>query len=69
MTQTERLKQYLKKHRWIEPFTAWKELGIYRLGARIYDLKKQGLPIRRGNMGVLNRFGEKCYVAKYILEE
>lgn len=68
MTQCERLKNYLQSYNSITPLEAWSELGIYRLGARIFDLKREGLNIRSGMVGVMNKFGEKCNVAKYTLE-
>jgi Helix-turn-helix domain len=33
-TQCQRVRDWLKKHRRIDPLTAWRKLGIYRLGAR-----------------------------------
>lgn len=66
--QTDRLLQYLKTHREIDPLTAWDELGIYRLGARIYDLREAGHPITSDRKLVDNRFGEECRVALYTLE-
>lgn len=34
-----RLSNYLRVHKKINPMQALKELGIYRLGARIYELR------------------------------
>lgn len=45
MNQTERLRKYLKRHRKVDPMTALKDLSIYRLGARIYDLRASGVSI------------------------
>jgi hypothetical protein len=44
-TQCQKVRYFLKRHGTIDPLTAWKKLGIYRLGARVYDLRKQGMPI------------------------
>lgn len=68
-TQNERLLDYLKKHKRIDPFSAWIKLGIYRLGARIFDLRTSGAKIRRSLEVVQNRFGEECRVAIYSLDE
>ena len=65
MTQNDRLLDYLKEHRTITPLESWTELGIYRLGARVFDLKRMGYDIRSGRTMVRNRFGEECFVAKY----
>lgn len=67
--QTERLLTYLKEHPSIDPMTAWERLGIYRLGARVFDLRKEGHPISRDMVEVANRFGEPCRVARYRLEK
>jgi hypothetical protein len=68
MTQCERLLDYLKHYRKIDPFEAWQRLGIYRLGARIYDLKQQGHMIGKRTARVFNRYGEECRIAEYFLE-
>jgi hypothetical protein len=58
---------YLKNHYCITAKHAMDELGIFRLGARIYDLKAQGVPIKSGWMTVKNRRGEDCRVKMYYL--
>lgn len=68
MTQNERLLDHLKTGKTIQPMQAWHDLGIYRLGARIHDLKKIGHKINRTNITVYNRWGEECRVASYKLE-
>lgn len=67
-TQTERLLSYLQQNGSIDPMTAWVELGVYRLGARIFDLKAAGHNITTGTKKVKNRFDEDCRVALYTLE-
>lgn len=66
--QTDRLLDYLKEHRAINPMEAWTKLGIYRLGARVFDLRRAGHPISSARQKVPNRFGEECRVASYRLE-
>ena len=61
MTQSERLKNYLEAGKKINQLTCWKELGIYRLAARINELKDQ-INIQRGWLEVVNRHGEKTKV-------
>lgn len=65
--QNERLLAYLQTHREIDPLTAWAELGIYRLGARVFDLRESGHKIETERVEVDNRFGEPCRVARYRL--
>lgn len=52
----------------ITPMEALSELGIYRLGARIWDLKNLGHKITKQMIRVINRRGEACHVARYTLE-
>lgn len=68
-TQCERLLEYLQAHliTGINPLESWQNLGIYRLGARIFDLKKAGYNIIANSCEVTNRYGEKCRVACYRL--
>lgn len=66
-TQNQRLLRYMEEHRVIDPLTAWRELGIYRLGARIYDLREAGHAIEADRIPVENQFGEECRVARYRL--
>lgn len=66
-SQNERLLQHLEHSGPIDPLQAWNQLGIYRLGARVFDLKEFGHNIVRSMIEVNNRFGEKCRVALYSL--
>ena len=69
VTQCDRLLKYLETHSGITPMDAWNKLGIYRLGARVWDLRhKRKLTITKQMVTVLNRYGEKCRVAQYRLE-
>ena len=68
-TQCERLKQHLELHGKVNPLEAWHKLGIYRLGARVFDLKEQGMNIVTERVNVTNQFGEKCKVAEYRYEK
>ena len=68
-TQNERLLAYLLTHRSIDPLEALKELGIYRLGARVWDLKNRGHEILNVECKVQNRWGETCRVACYTLKQ
>jgi len=68
MTQCDRLLNYLETHTAITPMDAWNDLGIYRLGARVWDLRnKRGLNITRTMVPVKNKYGEECKVAQYRL--
>lgn len=67
-TQRERLLNYLREHGSITQLEAVNELGIMRLGARVYDLKKHGHRIISEMVQVSNRYGEKCRVKRYTLK-
>lgn len=45
MTQTELIKKHLEDGRTITPIEALSLYGCFRLGARIYNLKQQGVKI------------------------
>lgn len=66
-TQNERLLHHLANAGPIDPLQAWSQLGIYRLGARVFDLKEAGHNIVKTMIDVNNRFGEKCRVSLYSL--
>lgn len=65
MTQTQMVKEYLEHHYGITPKQAMEELGIYRLSARIYDLKRQGVKIKSAFIDVPTRSGETTKVKMY----
>lgn len=67
MSQTERLKKYLETNQSINPLQAWTVLGIYRLGARVFDLKESGVNVVKKTVAVKNQFGEDCRVASYSI--
>jgi len=63
MSQEQRLLQYLKDHGSINPMEALQELGIFRLAARVNDLRKSCVAITSKSTNAKNRFGETCRVA------
>ena len=67
MTQSQRILKYLRDFGSITPLEAMQDLGVMRLGARIYDLKKAGHPISRRMVTIKNRYGESVSFAEYRL--
>jgi hypothetical protein len=67
MSQDQRLLDYLRDNKQIDPLTSWKELGIYRLSACVHRLRKQGWDINTGRKAIINSHGESCIVALYKL--
>lgn len=68
MSQCARLEAYMNQRGSVTPIEAWRLLGIYRLSARINDLRKRGVLITTEPTEVENQFGEKCTVARYRME-
>ena len=67
MTQCDRILQYMHRNGSITQDDADRDLGCKRLGARIWDLKKQGIPIEVRTETGKNRFGEPTHYARYSL--
>ena len=67
MSQDQRLLDYLRDNKQIDPLTSWTKLGIYRLSSCIHRLRKQGWDINTGRKAVINSHGESCIVALYKL--
>ena len=68
MAQTDRVLSHLKEKGSLQPLEAWRDLGIYRLSAVIYDLRQDGHKIETKRVEVVNRFGEAAFIAEYSLE-
>lgn len=65
MKQCERLLDWFTRRQTITPFEAQKDLGIGRLGARVFDLRAAGHDIQTELITVPNRFGETTRPARY----
>lgn len=68
MSQCERILRHLQDYGTITQAEAIAEYGCYRLGARVYDLKKQGHPILRRMKTGKNRYNESVSYAEYYME-
>lgn len=69
MTQDERVLNYMKQFGGITTQEAFIDLGVTRLSAKIYNLKKRGYKITSEYKTGKNRFGETTYFKKYMLEK
>ena len=67
MTQKERIIKYLQDFGSITPLEAMRDLGIMRLGARIWELIREGWPIIRETEVSQNRYGQTTRYARYRL--
>lgn len=66
-TQAERILDYIRTFGSITQIEALRDIGCMRLASRIADLKKQGFDIISKTEVVNNRYGEKCYIKRYML--
>lgn len=69
LKQTERILDYMKRFGGITTLEAFRDLGVARLGSRIYDLKREGYDIVSEPMQSKNRYGETVYFKKYMLKQ
>lgn len=66
-TQTEEILWWLKYVGGITPLDAFRDFACFRLGARIYDLRRDGYHIRTEMVTYCNRRGKSVKFAKYFL--
>ncbi len=67
MTQCERILRHLQDYGSITQAEAVTEYGCYRLGARIWDLKAQGIPIRSERVTGKNRYDKSVSFSRYSI--
>jgi hypothetical protein len=68
-SQTQKVLEYIKANGSIDPWRAMSDLRIMRLGARIFDLKAQGIPIVTEIKTNTTANGEHTKWAEYRLGE
>ena len=64
-TQCAQIKAHLQSGRSITPLEALDLYGCFRLGARIYDLRKEGMDIERQMRSYKNADGKRVAFAEY----
>jgi hypothetical protein len=64
--QKKRIAKWLNKGKTLTGLDAWYNFGCYRLSARIYDLRREGMNIE-STMIEITSDGKKKHVAKYRL--
>lgn len=69
MTQQEKILNYMKRYGSITPLDAMREFGCMRLAARIADLAKNGVPIKREMVKSRNVDGDTVRFARYSLAQ
>lgn len=69
LTQYDRVLKHLKDYGTITDLEAYSEYGIRRLGAVIFNMRKDGYAIMTEYITKPNRYGDKTTFAKYVLIE
>ena len=67
VTQEGLILKYLHDFGFITSWQAFKDLGITRLSARIWDLKDKGYIFKKERVETRNRYNQPCHYEKYIL--
>ena len=67
-TQSERVLEYMATYGSITPLEALRDLGVFRLAARIHDLRREGHNVVKGTETVHNRFGYQVSIASYSIK-
>lgn len=68
-TQNQRILDYIEETGGITQLEALNELGVMRLASRVSDLRRKGYNIKSEMKPVKNRFGETCYIKRYMMGE
>lgn len=61
----QKIYQYMALHNGITQAEAFLELGVGRLGARIFEIKNYGVPIQTEMIKVTKKDGSEAHVARY----
>lgn len=69
MKQSELILKYIEDFGSISSWEAYQDLGVTQLGARIFELEKQGVEFHREMVRTTNRRGEPTHYMKYSFEE
>ena len=64
MTQVQRITEFIQQNGSITPFEAF-EMGITRLAACVFEMRRRGVPVITEPVETVNRFGDKVRFARY----
>ena len=67
ITLQERVLDYMEEEGSITSLDAFRELGVTRLAAIIFNLKEKGVPIKTETLYSTNRWGDEVRFARYSL--
>ena len=68
-TQADRVLAYIQTFGSITTLEAFRDLGVTRLSARIFELRARNINIDSTSVTSKNRYGENCTYAKYYLRK
>lgn len=63
--QQQRVLDYMLSFGSISSLEAFRDLGVTRLSAVIFDLKRKGVAIRSTTESTTNRYGEPVHFSRY----
>ena len=69
ITHYDRILKHLKEKGSVTSLQAFRDYGVTRLSAVIYELRQDGYNITSTMTARKNRYGDKVYFAKYELHE
>lgn len=65
--QAQRVLDYMDEFGSITSLDAFRDLGITRLSAVVFDLRKEGYNVQSETIGAKNRYGEIAHFSKYYI--
>ena len=65
VSQKKMVLDYIREFGSITPLDAFKDLGVTRLAAVIFELKEDGHDIHKEREHAFNRYGQKVRYARY----
>lgn len=68
-TQIIRIYDYMQKYGSLTSKEAQDKLGVARLAARISEMRRDGVPIKKEMVKSKNRYGETVYFARYSFDK
>lgn len=69
MKQTDRIIDYITRFGSISSWEAYQDLGITQLGARIWELERDGMEFHREMVRGTNRLGDPTHFMRYAFKE
>ena len=65
--QAQRVLDYMDEFGSITSLDAFRDLGITRLSAVVFDLRQEGYNVQSETIGAKNRYGEIAHFSKYYI--